>query len=207
MHFYGAVIYWIRNDEWQHEGAGPSTQGSADAVENKERCVAEGRQWENPQDLILDGAGGMPPSTKTNFLPHLATPPFSAGFVVEASVRNIHMRQNRGSELLRGRHSLTPPRQPLLAALQIQGTSKIWKKTLSLGKEEHLVEKQRVNVSTTAPPPFNLPALEFELHSAVIETRLFNTGANYCLLMQGALIDTAITQLCKAGEYKMRWKD
>lgn len=80
------------------------------------------------------------------------------------------------------------------------------KKASSLGKEEHLVEKQSVNVSTTAPPPRNLPALEFELHSAVIETRLFNTGANYCLLMQGALIDTAITQLCKAGEHKMRWK-
>lgn len=108
------------------------------------------------------------------------------------------------SVLLRG--TASTPRQPLLAALQIQGTSKKWKKASSLGKEEHLLEKQSVNVSTTAPPPCNLPALEFELHSAVIETRLFNTGANCCLLMQGALIDTAITQLCKAGEHKMRWK-
>lgn len=75
----------------------------------------------------------------------------------------------------------------------------------SLGEEEHLVERQRVNTSITSPPPCNLPTLEFELHSAVIETRLFNTGANYCLLMQGALIDKAITQLCEAGKHKMRW--
>lgn len=48
-----------------------------------------------PPGLLLHGAGEMPPSTQTNFLPQLATPPFSAGFVGEASVRNIHMRKNR----------------------------------------------------------------------------------------------------------------
>lgn len=58
------------------------------------------------------------------------------------------------------------------------------------------MERQRVNMSITSPPPCNLPALESELHSAVIETRLFNTGASYCLLTQGALIAKAITQLC-----------
>lgn len=50
VHFSGAVIYWIRNDEWQQKGAGPSAQGSADAVEAKERYIAEGRVWESPQE-------------------------------------------------------------------------------------------------------------------------------------------------------------
>lgn len=31
LHFKG-VIYWIRNDEWQHKVSEPSAQGSADAV-------------------------------------------------------------------------------------------------------------------------------------------------------------------------------
>lgn len=82
-----------------------------------------------PPGLLLHGAGGMPPSTKTNSLPHLANPPFREGFVVEASVRNIHMRKNR-VELCAERHSPRPPRQPLLAALQSQGTRKKWKKKL-----------------------------------------------------------------------------
>lgn len=98
------------------------------------------------------------------------------------------------------------PGSPCRQLCRVKAQGRNGKKASSLGKEEHLVEKQRVNVTTTAPPPCNLPALESELHSAVIETRLFNTGANYCLLMRGALIDTAITQLCKAGEHKMRWK-
>lgn len=86
------------------------------------------------------------------------------------------------------RHTVMLPMQPLPVVLQIQGTSARSKNASSLGEEAHLVERQRVNMSITTPPPGNLPALEFELHSAVIETRLFNTGANYCLLMQGALI-------------------
>lgn len=138
----------------------------------------------------------------------ISSPPFRAGCAAEASVRNIHMRKNRaGLCAPERRHSLTLPRLPLLAALQIQGTSKKWKKSSIPGERGAPGGKTgSVNVSRTAPPPCNLPALEFELHSAVIETRLFNTGANYCLLKQGALIDTAITQLCKAGEHKMRWK-
>ena len=43
----------------------------------------------------MHGAGGTPPSPKTHSLPHLATPPFSVRFVVEASVRNIPVRKNR----------------------------------------------------------------------------------------------------------------
>jgi len=49
-HFNGAVIYWITNDEWQQKGAGPSALGSADAVEAKARCTAEGRVWERSKD-------------------------------------------------------------------------------------------------------------------------------------------------------------
>lgn len=75
-------------------GGRASTQGSADALESREGGVAEGREWENPRIAAAWGWGNTT-TDKNYFLPHLATPPFSAGFVAEASVRNIHMKKNR----------------------------------------------------------------------------------------------------------------
>lgn len=166
-------------------------------MEARETHTAEGRVWE----MLLQGAGRTPPSTKNNSLPYLATPLFSVGFLVEASVRNIHVRRNMSLSTVPvlcapERHPVLLPCSPCWWFCRFKAQARNAKTASSLGEEEHLVERQRVNMSITAPPPHHLPALEFKLHSAVIETRLFNTGANYCLLMQGAVIDTAITQLC-----------
>lgn len=57
VHFNGAVIYWIRNYEWQQKRTGPSAKGSADAVEAKEIRIAEGRVWESSQDCCCMGLG------------------------------------------------------------------------------------------------------------------------------------------------------
>lgn len=59
-----------------------------------------------PPGLLLHGVGETPPSTQIYFHPHLATPSFSAGIVVEDSVRNIHMRKNRVELCAPERHSL-----------------------------------------------------------------------------------------------------
>ena len=50
------------------------------AVEARERCIAEGRFWER---IVVAWGWGTTTIYKDQFPPHLATPPFSVGFVVE----------------------------------------------------------------------------------------------------------------------------
>lgn len=99
--------------------------------------------------LLLHGAGETPPPTRTGSLPHLLTPPFSEGFVVEASVRSTHVRKNRVEHHasyacpLRSPGTLSHfPCSPCWQFRRFKAPVRKAKSASSLGEEEHLVERQ-----------------------------------------------------------------